>query len=242
MFGEIAPLTCKISPSVPLSILNHFARRQDVKTKVVGLLFGIKIQNVNVEIKHAVPMGYTIRNKKVEFASGVRNQVNGLLQLYPNEQIIGLYISGNIDALTVMMQKQITDMFKFPSPILMTFSMTNRLNFGCFMLASSAFSLATFKPIPFELLSTHLEQLQSTASKDTVISDVLNNLSAVKEYIKKIQAGSIEADPKIIPLCNEILRQDPSEVSKEIDLSTITELANQLRKEIAVSDEVHATL
>jgi translation initiation factor 3 subunit F len=89
--------TTTTSPVVLFSVLDHYLRRDDPQTKVIGALLGVRSQDgTEVEIRNAFPLIYTAEkeNEIVLDREHYRSMYELHQRVNPEEVILGWYTAG----------------------------------------------------------------------------------------------------------------------------------------------------
>ncbi|OBZ83283.1 Eukaryotic translation initiation factor 3 subunit F [Choanephora cucurbitarum] len=89
--------TTTTSPVVLFSVLDHFLRRDDPQSKVVGAILGVRsLDGTEVEIRNAFPLIYTSteEDKYVLDKDHYRSMYDLHLRVNPDEIILGWYTAG----------------------------------------------------------------------------------------------------------------------------------------------------
>lgn len=88
--------TTTTSPVVLFSVLDHYLRRDDPQTKVIGALLGVRTQDgTEVEIRNAFPLIYTVDGENIVLD---REHYRSMYELHqrvnPEEVVLGWYTAG----------------------------------------------------------------------------------------------------------------------------------------------------
>jgi len=91
---SVGKYRAKVSPVVLLTILDHYTRRNEDQTRVIGTLLGIINENGEVEIRNCFP----VPHNETDEVSVDAEFHNSMLELYhkvnPKEVIVGWYATG----------------------------------------------------------------------------------------------------------------------------------------------------
>eukprot|EP01135_Chromosphaera_perkinsii_P010903 Nk52_evm30s2273 gene=Nk52_evmTU30s2273 len=84
----------KVHPVVPLSVVDHFSRRNETQERVIGALLG-HVKGDVVEVKSSFPVPHNETEEQVAIDIDYCNTMKQLHQkVHPNEQIVGWYGTG----------------------------------------------------------------------------------------------------------------------------------------------------
>jgi translation initiation factor 3 subunit F len=86
--------TTTTSPVVLFSVLDHYLRRDDPQTKVVGALLGVRsLDGTEVEIRNAFPLIYTAADNSID-KEHYRSMYELHQRVNPEEIVLGWYTAG----------------------------------------------------------------------------------------------------------------------------------------------------
>lgn len=86
--------TTTTSPVVLFSVLDHYLRRDDPQTKVVGALLGVRsLDGTEVEIRNAFPLIYTTADNTID-KEHYRSMYELHRRVNPEEVVLGWYTAG----------------------------------------------------------------------------------------------------------------------------------------------------
>ncbi|KAJ3049999.1 hypothetical protein HK097_009014 [Rhizophlyctis rosea] len=85
-----------VGPVVLFSVLDHFLRRPDQQTKVIGALLGVRSEDGSeVEVRNCFPLSHTETNDQIVVDADYLNQMYSLHQrVNSKETIVGWYATG----------------------------------------------------------------------------------------------------------------------------------------------------
>jgi len=221
VFGGV---TCKIHPVVVWSILDHYSRRPESQTKVIGTLLGINFDG-QIEVRNSFPVPHKDEGDTQVAVDGefFKNMYELHHKAHPKELIVGWYSTGgDINDHTVLIHHEF-----FAKEVQQPFihlTLDNDLKKGNMAMkayVSSSIGVDTDKPMAVQFLSVPVEltsfeaerigvdaliraQTESTSSltNDLVnlelsISKLLELLDEISKYVDKVLANQVAPNNKL---------------------------------------------
>ncbi|KAI7906565.1 maintenance of mitochondrial structure and function-domain-containing protein [Cokeromyces recurvatus] len=191
--------TTSISPVVLFSVLDHYLRRDDPQTKVVGALVGVRSPDATeVEIRNALPLIY---NNEID-----RDHYHSMVELHqrvnPEEFILGWYTAGKelTPTSTPVHEFFAEDVAPF-QPIQVTVDIdalfkTSDMGIRAYASAPVGFSNkpgdSLFLPVPCEVKyldaeRSGLDMLASAKSNENRTASLMSDMDHIEIAIIKLQ-------------------------------------------------------
>ncbi|KAI9472438.1 MAG: maintenance of mitochondrial structure and function-domain-containing protein [Benjaminiella poitrasii] len=188
-----------LSPVVLFSILDHYLRRNDPQTKVVGALLGVRSPDATeVEIRNAIPLIYDGEVDKEHY----QNMVELHQRVNPEESILGWYTAGQgLTAATTAVHGFFAEDVAPFQPIQVTVdvdALFKSSDMGLRAYASAPVGFASksgdclFLPIPCEVKyldaeRSGLDMLASAKSNENRTASLMSDMDHIEITISKLQ-------------------------------------------------------
>jgi len=213
--GSASP-TCKVHPVVIFNILDHFIRRNEGQTRVIGTLTGINADGI-IEIRNSFPVPHTEGEQVGVDMDFYHNMLDLHHRVSPKETVVGWYATGTeINEASVMLHDFYWREINHP-PIHVTVDTTLK----DYTLAVKAFTSSNitfhdkvlgsqFLPVPLQVQALdadkigvdllikgelHPDMTKSLLSDldnlENSIQKLQGMLETVQEYVDKVLAGKI---------------------------------------------------
>ncbi|EGF79558.1 hypothetical protein BATDEDRAFT_35451 [Batrachochytrium dendrobatidis JAM81] len=251
------PSSSNVSPLVLLSILDHYLRRKESQSQIIGALLGVRTTDSfgmsQVQVVNSFPLSYSeTSDHKVFVDADFFTKMYALhLQTNPKETIIGWYATGNeLNENSVWIQEM--------------FSGENSSSFSAYD-AGSKKPGSFFVQLPVSYQSTDKSSMdvlvkatESLSMEASLTSDLDNLEESVKSvydmltvvcaYVEKILSGETKPNATLgrhlLDTVSLIPQIKPAEFSKVFnshmqDILMVVYLANLTRTQLAIAERLH---
>jgi translation initiation factor 3 subunit F len=196
--------TISTSPVVLFSVLDHYLRRNEPETKVIGAILGVRsTDGTEVEIRNAFPLIHTTEENEIALD---REHYRTMLELHqrvnPEEIILGWYTAGSdlAPSCTPVQSFFTEDVAPF-QPIHVTIdtnALFNSSDMGLYAYACAPVGFMSkpgdclFLPIPCEVKyldaeRSGLDMLASAKSKDDRTASLISDMDHLEIAVTKLQ-------------------------------------------------------
>jgi len=219
-----SPISCKLHPVVVWSILDHWARRDENRDRVIGVLLGLNIDGL-IDIRNCYPVPHTEGDQVALEFEFYKNMFELHKKANPKEIVVGWYATGpEVDEDSVLIHEFFVNEMQHPIHLLIDPTLKNgTLGIKTFVsmplgidISKKRFA-AQFLPISLEISASDAEKigieamlrLKSSAgnSSGTIINDIeglevslkkmIEMLDSVTKYVDKVLDGSVKPNTNI---------------------------------------------
>ncbi|KAF7725937.1 hypothetical protein EC973_009174 [Apophysomyces ossiformis] len=198
------PFTCTVSPVVLFAVLDHYVRRDEQQSKVVGALLGVRSDDGSeIEIRNTFSMIYTEESNELMVDKEHYRNMHDLHQrVNPEETVLGWYAVGErltpTDTPIHSIFAQDTAPFHPIHVIFDTEALFKSIDLGLQAYASAPIGFSTkpgdymFLPVSCDMKyldaeRSGLEMLASAKSSDTRTAHLLSDMDHLEVSVAKLQ-------------------------------------------------------
>jgi len=219
------PVSCKLHPVVMWSILDHWARRDEHRERVIGVLLGLNLDGL-LDIRNCYPVPHTEGDQVALDVEFYKNMFELHKKANPKEIVVGWYATGpDVDEDSVLIHEFfVNEVQHAPVHLLIDPTLKNAtLGIKAFISVPLGIDVskkrfaAQFLPLSLEISASEAEKigveammrLKSSAgnSSGAIINDIeglevslkkmIEMLESVIKYVDKVLDGSIKPNTNI---------------------------------------------
>jgi len=206
-----SPISCKLHPVVVWSILDHWARRDENRDRVIGVLLGLNIDGL-IDIRNCYPVPHTEGDQVALEFEFYKNMFELHKKANPKEIVVGWYATGpEVDEDSVLIHEFFVNEMQHPIHLLIDPTLKNgTLGIKTFVsmplgidISKKRFA-AQFLPISLEISASDAEKigieamLRLKSSAGNSSGTIINDIEGLEVSLKKNDRNA--------RFCNEIRR------------------------------------